>query len=210
MSKRRPGRPRKFVPREKDGRPQRTRTLEQIQAAEQAARLAEQSTVLAQPHRRDANDPRSTLLITALGRFADAAGLPKELTQAGIDYHEIWRRLLAFSDAPGAIKEPREYPPDCDPEEAEARRGRALMDVRRLFLDISHGAARRDPAGFTAARHLVIDDMDAPREMWGAARAGLYALALELGLIASPRVPSTVDNADIRSSTSARSLEKIT
>lgn len=186
MSKRRPGRPRKFVAREKDGRPQRVRVLEQIQAAEQAARLAEQSTVLNQPHRRDANDPRSTLLVTALGRFADAAGLPKEMVQAGIDYQDMWRRLLALSDAPGAIREPREYPPDCGPEEAEERRGRALADVRRLFVEVSHGAARRDPTGFVAARHLVIDDIDVSPGMRGATASGLYALALELGLINPP------------------------
>lgn len=190
MSKIRRGRPRVFAKREKNGQPQRVRTLEQIQAAEQSARLAEQSVVLNQPHRRNAKDPRSTLLVTALGRYADKVGLPVELLQAGIDYQDLWRRYMALADIPGAAREPSEYGSGDDPEEADQRRAEALVKAKKFLLEVEHGAARRDQAGFVAARHLIIDDIDIPGHMWVVARAGLYALALELGIIEQPRIPS--------------------
>ena len=210
LTKHHPGRPRKFARREPNGRAERVSERLNEMAAED--RLAEQATVLNQPHRRDAVDPGSPRLVTALGRFADRARLPDELYQAGADYGELWRRLFVLEGIPGAIRDPDlDYAGD-DEIVADDRRAKAVRDARQFLRRVETGAARRDSVGFCHARYLVFlrGEADLPASMWHTAASGLYVLALELGIIAPPRAPSAVDNDAIRSVSSTRALEKIT
>jgi hypothetical protein len=179
----RKGRPRVAgVKREPNGRAKRP-TLEQIAVAEQAARLAEVSFVLGQPHRRFAKNPREEMLVTALGRYADRVGLSKELLEAGIEYAELWRKSFVRQDIEGVYRDPSNGPlggaPTADDEARYAETTRRVVAAR---VSLEHAALRRDPIGFAAARHLVIDDQDIPPKMWDDARRGLYVIGIELGI----------------------------
>jgi hypothetical protein len=187
MTKKRPGRPRVFgVERELNGRAKRP-TLEQIAMAEQAARLAEIAFVLGQPHRRFAKKPRDEMLVTALGRYADRVGLSKELLESGIEYCELWRKSFVRQGIEGVYRDPSQGPLGGSPTaDDEARYAEITRRVVAARVSLEHRAARRDPTGFIAARHLVIDDQDIPPSMWSDARRGLYAIGIELGIFAEP------------------------
>jgi hypothetical protein len=187
MSKKRPGRPRTFaVEREPNGRIKRP-TLAQLAEVERNARLAEIAFVLGQPHRRYAKAPEDVNLITALGRYADRTGLPKDHLQAGLDYRELWRKSFVRQDIEGVYRDPSQGPlggpPSADDEARYAERTRIVVAAR---VSAEHAALRRDGTAFAAMRHLVIDDQDIPPSMWAAARLGLYWIGVELGIFPHP------------------------
>jgi hypothetical protein len=197
MSKRRPGRPRVFgIERYPCGQPKRP-TLAQLEEADLKARMAEKAFVLGQPHRRGAKDPSWVLLDTALGRYADRVGLSKELIEAGVEYAELWRKSFARQDIEGVYRDPSQGPLGGTPTaEDEARYAETTRKVVAARVRLEHAALRRDPNGFVAAKHLVIDGQDIGPEMWADARRGLYVIGIELGIFREP-VKNPADTVDV-------------
>ena len=145
----RKGRPRKFVKRELNGRAIRP-TLEQIRDADRAQRLAEQSTVLAQPHRRGADDIWPA---TALGRFVAGQGLRREVYEAGQQYEIDMRRLWAAIGVPSPIKVGEGGLGEGISEATATALKSRLGRVELAIATITH-------SGWLAMRNLVLFDKD--------------------------------------------------
>lgn len=172
MAKR--GRPRKGGYREKSGRLQRP-SLAQLMAAEHKQRMAETAAVAAQPHRAWAPDPHDPRLATALGRFCIRHKLRSELFDAGKEWAETYRRLLAALGAP-------------DPQHSSSLGSggegpsKATIDGwERKIESVEIGLRQYGQSAYLGVRHLCMDDAEIPPHEVADTIVGLRVLAVHFG-----------------------------
>lgn len=141
--------------------------------------------VMAQPHRRDAKDPRHEWLESELGRFCLRHKLRREIKAAGDDWANtvrLWR--LAW----GA-------PLDEHHGAAGSGRGPTAATVagwRQTMLKVEealYGDPGTNKARYTATKMLCLDDKPVPRELVEYAKDGLRVLAIELGKMTAKEQP---------------------
>jgi hypothetical protein len=180
MAKR--GRPRKSGHREASGRLQRP-TLAQLKNVEAAKRLRETDAVASQPHRRWAPDPRDPRLATALGRFCVRYKARTELYDAGVEWTETYRRLLAALGAP-------------DPNHSSALGSggdgpsKATIDGwERKIEGVERAVLKYGQSAYHGIRQLCMEDADVPGHEAADAILGLRVLAVTLGRLPSGAHP---------------------
>lgn len=169
------GRKAKTGTREPNGRLKRMSTIEALNAMARSRRLAEQSVVLAQPHRRGSEDKRCA---SPLGRMAIRAGLHEALLDAAEDYAGLVRRYRAAWSAPRDVGTPGEsYGTPAGPSM------QAVLRMRGEIVAIER-AAKRTPSGsrgFGAVKRMVFDHEDvSPRQDRDVLDA-LIAMAVQMG-----------------------------
>ena len=185
MSKKRPGRPRKFSARKPCGRLVQP-TLAELEAARDAQRKKDEAdakaVARAQPHRAGFDDPEAKRLATALGRFCTVKKLPEHCYRGGRDYADLVRRWRSGKGIPGTYTEPRvEGADERSVEDRKAELDAMAVQIGRIDLEL----ARLGHGVFGAIGRLVlgnnfIGDDIVPAAHYDAV-IGLGQLAIEFG-----------------------------
>jgi hypothetical protein len=172
MAKR--GRPRKSGARQPNGQLRRP-TLAQLQENEYQRRMSETAVVAAQPHRAWAKDPRDPKLATALGRFCVFYAVRSELYEAGVEWANTYRRLLAAKGCPDPLHQSTLGRGGDGPSDA-------TVDAWERDVERVENALRPYGSGaLVGVRHLCMDNADLPAEAAADAIVGLRVLAVTLG-----------------------------
>lgn len=148
--------------------------------------MVELQTVMNQPHRRDAADPRDEWLETELGRFCRRHRLREEIKKGAEEWADISRLFRAAWGAPmperlGSIGVTGEGPSWAT---VEAWRGQLQNIEDKLYGDTGRNKAR-----YSATYNLVFRGLAPTRELEPYALDGLRVVAIELGRMSKRDAP---------------------
>lgn len=173
----RPGRKRKSVVREPNGRPQRAGKQSAEQETMSVAMGYRQNVLGVAP--KDVMDQKAA---TLLGRLCLQGSISAAQWQAGEDWHKLLEALSAMMNAPRGFKTPTAGSGSMSEEEAARR----YQEMKRRFDDANaaiedHAPAEERKARFIAMRTIIVDETDLP-QMHGSLRTALNGLVKHFGL----------------------------